>query len=77
MSHDAIQNAAAWAAEAFIERTQKVEDGTARVDEILPETRVSWSEVVSRFFEGRDDIISVRIEFQKAFDKEIKRRTNQ
>ena len=74
ISQEQVQAAAEWAAAEFIKRTKAVEDGNGRVDELLPETRVSWSEVYSRFFDGCN-AMAARLAFQEVFDNEMKRRT--
>lgn len=68
MKHENIEAAARWAAEEYERRTRCVEDGTLpRVDWLHEETRVSWSEVCSRFFDGCEDVVGVRLQFDKAF----------
>jgi hypothetical protein len=65
-----LAEAAEWAADLFEQRTRKVAANTARVDEVLPDTRVQWSEIRDKFaFKP-----ALRSQFQLFFDKALSHR---
>ena len=80
MTHPNIEAAVRWSIDEFDRRTRLLEEDSheARVDWINPDYRVSWTEVCARFFDGQPvrDLAGLRIDYDKAFKQELKRRSS-
>jgi len=64
-----LHQAAIWAAQEFEKRTRAiVEDSKPNLNWLLPDYRVTWSEVIAHFH------ITDHCGFQRLFENEIKKR---